>query len=231
MRMKKELSLNRAIDFKEWLKMRWAILGGLLLMLGMSGYVLLRMQRIIHFKGVNHLWEIMLIKDVTFLEPLTYIPLLLGIVFAAIQFIPEMEQKRLKLTLHLPYPVTGMLFRMVRFGVTAMLLITLVSLILLSVRLHQLFAIEFTIRMILTTLPWFMGGICAYLFGAWIIIEPTWKGRFINTLFAVLWLWIFYLPVQPESGNSMLIYYPILLVLAFVLIFRSMYRFKTGKQD
>lgn len=61
------------------------------------------------FQGGSHLWEILLSRDVVFIETLTYIPLLAGLLLAIVQFVPEMQQKRLKLTLHLPYPQNRML--------------------------------------------------------------------------------------------------------------------------
>ena len=38
------------------------------------------------------------------IDMLQYIPLIAGILMAIVQFVPEMQRKCLKLTLHLPYP-------------------------------------------------------------------------------------------------------------------------------
>ena len=51
-----------------------------------------------------HVWEVMLQRDVIFIDMLQYIPLIAGILMAIVQFVPEMQRKCLKLTLHLPYP-------------------------------------------------------------------------------------------------------------------------------
>lgn len=56
-------------------------------------YVLLRLNRVVEFKGAAHLWEILLTKNTVFIELLEYIPLAIGILLAVVQFVPEMLQK------------------------------------------------------------------------------------------------------------------------------------------
>ena len=96
--------MNKAIFFKEWIKTRGLFFIALLVSLCFAGYVMMRINRVITFKGADHLWAILLSRDTVFIELLQYLPLIIGALFASSQFIPEMTQKRLKLTLHLPYP-------------------------------------------------------------------------------------------------------------------------------
>ena len=94
----------KAIFYKEWIKMRCFYPLSALFLFGATAYALLRVQRVITFKGAAHVWEVMLEKEVVFIDILQYLPALLGVLLAVVQFVPEMAQKRLKLTLHLPFP-------------------------------------------------------------------------------------------------------------------------------
>ena len=108
--------MKKAIFYKEWIKTRRYTLLALILSLIFVGYALLQLQRVIGFKGVGHLWEILLSRDTVFIEVLTYVPLAIGVLMAVVQFVPEMQQKRLKLTLHLPYSQRRMVTLMLGAG-------------------------------------------------------------------------------------------------------------------
>lgn len=99
----------RAIFYKEWLKTRWYYLVAVLLSLGFVGYVLLNFFRAAGLKGIAHLWEVMLLRDAVFVDLLQFVPLVVGLLFAVVQFVPEMQRKCLKLTLHLPCPELRMI--------------------------------------------------------------------------------------------------------------------------
>ena len=96
--------MEKALLYKEWLKTRRVFFGALVLAIALACYAVLMMNRLIELKGVDHLWLIMLMKDNTFIDIIKYSPAVIGIAVGAAQMVPEMTQKRLKLTLHLPYP-------------------------------------------------------------------------------------------------------------------------------
>ena len=108
--------MNKAIFFKEWIKTRGLFFIALLVSLCFAGYVMMRINRVITFKGADHLWAILLSRDTVFIELLQYLPLIIGALFASSQFIPEMTQKRLKLTLHLPAGETQIMASMLWYG-------------------------------------------------------------------------------------------------------------------
>ena len=115
--------MKKAIFYKEWIKTRRYFPIALIVSVIFIIYALLGIQRVINFRGVAHLWEILLSRDVVFIETLTYIPLLTGLLLAIVQFVPEMQQKRLKLTLHLPYPQNRMLMLMLIAGLSELIVI------------------------------------------------------------------------------------------------------------
>ena len=69
-----------AIFYKEWIKTRWYFLLAVLATLGFTGYCMLRINRVVEMKGAAHVWEVMLQRDVIFIDMLQYIPLIAGTV-------------------------------------------------------------------------------------------------------------------------------------------------------
>ena len=147
--------MKKAIFYKEWIKTRRYFPIALIVSVIFIIYALLGIQRVINFRGVAHLWEILLSRDVVFIETLTYIPLLAGLLLAIVQFVPEMQQKRLKLTLHLPYPQNRMLMLMLIAGLSELTVIYLINYLILYAYLQNILAPELTDRILLTSLPWY----------------------------------------------------------------------------
>ena len=76
----------QAIFYKEWIKTRWYWLLATLFMIGITGYSMLRIGRTIAIQGIDHLWVVMVQKDAIFIDLLQFVPLLIGILLAAVQF-------------------------------------------------------------------------------------------------------------------------------------------------
>lgn len=160
----------QAIFYKEWIKTRWYLLLATLFMIGITGYSMLRIGRTIAIQGIDHLWVVMLQKDAIFIDLLQFVPLLTGILLAAVQFFPEMQRKCLKLTLHLPYSQKKMVMAMLAFGVLALFACFATSFIIMGVYLPQHFTSELVQRILVSAAPWFLPdlpGICLFHGFAW----------------------------------------------------------------
>ena len=129
----------QAIFYKEWIKTRWYLLLATLFMIGITGYSMLRVSRVIAMQGIDHLWVVMVQKDAIFVDLLQYVPLLTGILLAAVQFFPEMQRKCLKLTLHLPYSQKKMILAILAFGLLALAACFATSFIIMGIYLPQHF--------------------------------------------------------------------------------------------
>ena len=221
----------KAIFYKEWIKMRWFCLVAALFLAGFTAYALLRVQRVITFKGAAHIWEVMLEKEVVFIDILQYLPVLLGVLLALVQFIPEMTHKRLKLTLHLPFPQRKMILLMMGVGLAALAVLSAVQAFVLWCYFHTLLAPELVSRILLTSLPWYLAGLALYPLAAWVCLEPTWRRRVADILVAVGVCRLFFLSETPQAYDGML---PWLLALLLCVLFfplLSVYRSKQGCQD
>ena len=221
----------KAIFYKEWIKTRWYWLLALLLSIGFAGYAMLRVARVYSMKGAEHLWIVMIQRDAIFVDLLQFVPLFVGLAFALVQFVPEMHHKSFKLTLHLPIRATRAVAAMLSFGSVLLIATFALSLALMWGYLQSVLAPELWQHIILSTLPWYLAGLAAYLLTAWISLEPTWKHRVINGVIALLLLRIYFMSPAPESYNSFL---PLLAVVTLsysLLSMLSLTRFRDGRQD
>ena len=82
-----------------------------------------------------------------------------------------------------------------------------------------------------TALPWCLAGVAAYLFGAWTILEPTWKRRLVNILMSVLLLRIYFLAPGPRAYGGFLPVLALLTLASAALSWLSVVRFMAGRQD
>ena len=220
-----------SIFYKEWIKTRRIVWLCLLISLGFVLYAQLRIGRAIELNGAAHLWLVILMKDVVFIDILSYVPLAIGILIALIQYVPEIHQKRLKLTLHLPVNQQKILWNMAIFGICCLLIIFMINYLWLWLYLQHHFSSEIVGHLLLTSLPWYVAGILGYAFTAWICVEPTWKYRIIHALFAVAFIRLLFLSPYPEAYNDFLWLFAMLAFFFCGFIWLSVTRFKEGRQD
>lgn len=221
----------KAIYYKEWIKTRWYCLLALLLSSGFAGYAMMRVARVCSLKGADHLWVVMIQRDAIFVDMLQFVPLFLGLAFAVVQFAPEMHHKSFKLTLHLPIRASKALASMLVFGGAVLLGIFALSLVIMWAYLHMVLAPELWRHIILSTLPWYLAGVAAYLLTSWIALEPTWKHRVLNGVAAVLLLRIYFLAPAPEAYNGFLPLLALVTLMYSLLSMLSLSNFRDGRQD
>lgn len=221
----------KAIFYKEWIKTRWYLLVVSVVCGGFLAYVVGRLFKVVELKGAGHIWEVVVLKNALFIDPLTYIPLGVGLLLGIFQYMPEMQRKCFKLTLHLPYPAQRMVFAMLKYGSIVLTLIFGLMFLALYLALDRIFPAELTSRILLSSLPWFLAGYAAYYFTAWITLEPTWKRRVLNMLVAAFTLYAYFLAPAPEAYNSFLPYLAVFTFALLSLSWLSVVRFKLGCQD
>lgn len=221
----------KALLYKEWTKTKWYLLLSAIFACGFSAYTVFRIIKAISLQGAAHLWEVMLLKDAVFIDRMTYIPLLTAIALGFFQFIPEMQKKCLKLSLHLPYPTEKMTSVMIIYGTAVLTAIYAIINATLFIALEAYFAFEMNMRIFLTSLPWYIAGYVGYYFTAWTILEPTWKRRIPEMAVSLLIIKIAFLSQTPEAYNGFLAIMIVFTILCSSLVHTSIDRFKAGKQD
>lgn len=218
----------RSLFFKEWLKTRMAVILALVATIGLCAYILLDVSRLIAANGMMPVWDTLLNRDTILIELLRFVPLIVGILLGVTQILPEMTQKRIKLTLHLPVDNWKSIGTMVLYGAVVMLVLAVLNLGVCFVVLQCWLPAEILKHIFLTAIVWYLAGILAYFFTVWITLEPTWKMRIPELLFAAACLRGFYMSPMPEVYNAFLPIMVVFTMLCSALPMLSIDRFKKG---
>ena len=216
--------------YKEWIKTRWALLVLYIVGLAITAYALLTLQRVITLRGAAHLWEILLSKDVLFLNVLQYQPLFTGLVLAVTQFAPEMTRKRLKLTLHLPMNQGTIALTMLTYGVGVLGLLCLTQHLMLALYLRSILAPELVTHLLVSTAPWFIAGFTAYGLTALVVLEPTWRRRVLYILLSYALVHFYFISTTPRFYQEALLPMGLVTLLLCYVSILSIQRFKEGVQ-
>lgn len=223
--------MTKAIFFKELLKTRRVFLAALLVAVIFAVYAIMCIRRVGASHGVEHIWIIMLMKDQTFIDVIKYLPPVIGIALGIAQMSPETHLKRLKLTLHLPYPQNKMIMTMLGAGILELVVIFLVQILAITIYYSGIIASELTAMVVLTALPWYLAGFSAYLLTSAICLEGTWRRRTILGLLSVGVISIYYMQAAPQAYNSFIPAAAVFTLLLSFLSINSVYRFKEGRID
>ena len=219
----------QSIFYKEWLKLRlfWAL--ALALHVGLVAYLLLSLRSTLLASGFVETWATMIGRDVLMVNQLRYLPLLTGVCIALCQWLPEMQIKRIRLTLHLPIDYTLSIGAMLLTGLVGLCLLFALDALLLAGVEQVWLPRELVWRTFLTCLPLYIGGLLGYNVASWCIVEPQWTMRCVNGVIGVPLVALCFLTAQPACYTTMLPWLALLLVAVVWLPFYSVYRFKQGK--
>ncbi|NDV68499.1 hypothetical protein [Dysgonomonas sp. 25] len=220
-----------ALFYKEWIKTRRIIFLLGVVLASLLIYTFIHTGQLFRVGGAVQVWVNIITKDFPLLpEFVRWFPLMAGLLLGLVQFIPEMTDKRLKLTLHLPLPETKILSSMLLYGMLILLAVLVVFYAVLYIGLSCYYPSEILAATTWQMLPWLIGGLLSYFFAAWVCLEPVWRQRVLNALIAIAGLSMYYM--SAKSGGYIYFVPCLLLVLVagFSFPFYSAARFKDGAQ-
>lgn len=197
---------------------------------GVVAYLLLSLRSTLLASGVVETWATMIGRDMLMINMLMYLPLITGVVLALCQWLPEMQIKRIRLTLHLPVDYTVSIGAMLLCSVVCLCLLFAIDAVVLAGVEQLWLPRELVWRTFLTTLPWYIGGILGFTCLSWCILEPQWKVRCMDILIGAPLVALCFLSSQPACYIEMLPWLLVLIAATVCLPFYSVYRFKLGKQ-
>lgn len=183
----------KSLVYKEWLKVRWSFIGLVLINLIVVINICISLFNDFKFYKPNQIYDGVLSWGYVFYIDLMYIPLATGILLGVVQFFPEINSSRLKLTLHLPMKEGKSLLTMQWYGLGLLILLFLVDAVVISILTSTYFPAEVVSSFLMVSLPWFLAGLTAYIFISLIFVEPSWSRRiliaaagigFVNLLFS-----------------------------------------------
>lgn len=219
--------------YKEWIKTRWAFLGALILGIATILYIFTGVENKITLLGAKTVMLRILYDEppVIYYASFQYIPLLMALCIGISQYVPEVTQKRIRLTLHLPLKNNVLISGMAGFG---LLLLTIGNLIYTGLFLYyniRLFPQEITNPVLLSLTPWLLSSYVAYNFIALIAVEPSKWRKVMYSVIAYYVLQLFLVGNEPHGAYAASI--PVMIVLVVVsscLILYSSQRFYKGEK-
>ncbi len=220
--------MYKSLAYKEWLKIRWAVLGALIVELAVLTGLFIHLRAIIEFNKANGVWTYIVFKDYMFFDQIKYIPLLVGMAVAISQFYPEIQSSRLKLTLHLPLKENNTLLFMVLVGFIQLLILFIIFFVILYSGSTLVFPAQITYAMFLTSLPWILAGFASYFILVVLMVEPLWSRRIIIAIAGVSFLEQLMMKEGYGAFKSVLLPFTIITLLLSFLILLSGFRFKRG---
>ncbi len=220
----------RAIFYKEWLKLRLVWCLAFVIHIGLITYLLLALRATLLSAGTIETWATMISRDVLMINQLTYLPLITGVCIALCQWLPEMQNKRIRLTLHLPIDYSQSIGIMLLSSMIGLCILFSIDAVTLSIVEQLWLPRELVWRTFITCLPWYIGGFIGYNVTSWCLLEPLWKMRCVNFLIGAPLVALCFLTTQPACYIAMWPWLLVVVVATACLPFYSIYRFKLGKQ-
>lgn len=199
--------------YKEWLKLRWTVLSLLTLFVAVLIYIALYVENILRLNGATGYWYNIIFRGVSYYSNLLYLPLFAGIAIAAMQFFPEIQKKRIKLTFHLPVDEYKALLNMTFFGAALLLALFIISFSGLIFIGSLYFPAQIIKSAAISVAPWFLAGISGYFLTAVVLLEPKWPRRILLGILAVGWLKLFFYTYFYEIYSRTLLTFAVLILL------------------
>lgn len=197
--------------FKEWLKIRWVAGSGYLLFILISIYTFLTIRSAGIHSGENEIWYKFLFVNAQFYNLFKLAPIVFGLALGVFQFVPELNQKRIRLSLHLPMDQKGILLTMVLFGQLILWLGLMLLFACFAALTNIILPVQIIKAGILSIIPWGLAGILCYNYVVIILLEPALTQRIFHFSIGTVLL-LFYLQKTIMEGLNPQI--PFLLLLA-----------------
>lgn len=218
--------MYKAILYKEWLKVRWAYLAMFVLIIFILTYIWLMLSKQMEFNDAKVLWSVIIFRKYKFFNDIQYIPLLIGAVIGTVQYAPETSQSRLKLTLHLPVKENTILMQMLLTGFIMIAFLYAIIILYLTTITSIYFPREIVYDMLVTILPWLLGGTASYFACAAVFVEPVWARRIVLIIFTVAFLSLLF--IEGDHSFAALLLFTILTFLFPFWTLLTGYNFKRG---
>jgi hypothetical protein len=217
-----------SIMYKEWLKIRWTYLVASIIGMFVVLEIFLNLGQIIEFNKANSVWTYIIFQKYLFYNNFQFLPALIGLLIGIAQYFPEVQEKRLKLHLHLPLQENSLLLSMVAVGTVLLIALYLFLVITLGLVTLYFFPREFLFSEIKTIMPWIAAGFAVYFTVAAAFVEISWRRRIIIALTSFSYISMLYYYLGYNSFNKAIPVFLIITIVLSLLIILSGYRFKRG---
>lgn len=178
----------KGVLYKEWIKVRYFYAVLFVCSLFFMLWIDVKIYSLFRLDHGEIVWYRMIGLGQVPYQALLVLPVLSGLCFALWQFLPEMRDERLRLSLHLPCGSVFMVCSHLLCGVLFLAVLFAVDILLFYGVVAAFFPYEYSVLALLTAAVWFTAGISAYLACSVVLIEPQ---RHMRVYYAVLFSGLF----------------------------------------
>jgi hypothetical protein len=222
----------KSLIYKEWLKVRWTLIALAAINLLVVASICVSIANAFGFIDAGKLYSDAASLQNLFYYDLLYIPFLTGLLLGIVQFYPEINSSRIKLTLHLPMKESKSLMTMQFFGIVSMLLVFATDAIILLWFSSKYFPSEIISGMFISILPWLLAGFVIYIFITIIFVDTSWSRRIVIGLTGLAFVNNYYLGTMfggtIYSYSESWFYFVIMIIIISPLLLWSGNNYKRG---
>ena len=219
----------QSILFKEWLKIRVVFLLAIVTVFLFAIDLYYGLYRGLELSATKDFWYTILYNRVAWYNHLKFIPVLVAFGLSIAQYYPEVVDKRLKLTLHLPVNENKVLFQMMGIGfILLMLVLLMLFALFLLISLHFL-PLNLVMAGVVTILPWLLAGMITYFLTAFIVMEPVWKIRIAYAITGIHIIAMYLLDAAMGAYQPLIKLLALFSVIGSLSVYFPVYRLRKGK--
>ena len=217
-----------AFFYKEWVKLRlwWTLLA--VANLALVAYIALRLRYVGELYDGVVIWSNWIYKAYQFYGRYETVPPLLGLALGVLQFLPEVQNHRVRLVLHLPLGEERAMAIHLAIGLVLLSLLVLPALALFAAVGALYLPHEFQTNLLLTAAPWTLAGYAGYLLTAAALLEASWLKRSLILLLGAASLRLFFQEPFYEGYTRLLPALALWTSCLFALPLFSAYRYRKG---
>lgn len=219
----------KAVIYKEWIKTGWFLIILTILALLTVAKIFLTVQHNITFSDANNYWYYILFQSFSYESYLKFVPLVIGLTLASAQYIPEITDKRIKLTFHLPLKENNIMLMMLGYGVVSLLGSYLIIFLSFAVLSNIYFPAEVMNAAFINIAPWLLAGFVGYFMAALVILEAIWKYRAAYFVVGASFIMLFFESSMNGAYAPALPLLAIISILSSISLLFSAYRFRKGE--
>jgi hypothetical protein len=217
-----------SLFYKEWIKLRLWWLLTLAASLAFALILVFRLRHVVELNDSTLVWGAWIDRGYLFFRPFQYAPLVVGVVAAVLQFLPEVQNQRIRLVLHLPLGEDKAVSAHLLAGLVLVSSSALSGYLVFAVGSWAYFPSEYQAVLAGTFLPWFLAGAGAYLYTSALLLETHAWNRTVLLLSGCATLRLFLAETFYGSYNPLLGWLVVWTALLFTLPLYSSLRFRKG---
>lgn len=218
----------RALLFKEWIKLRLWWLLALVASLALALILVFRLRHAVELNGALAVWSAWIDRGYLFFRPYQPAPLVLGVLAAVLQFLPEIQNQRIRLVLHLPLGEDRTLSVHLIAGLVFACAPVLLAYAAFAGAASLYLPTEFQGVLFRTFLPWLLSGAAAYLLTSAALLESHLWNRCLHLLLALGAVRLFMLESFYDGYSHILLWLALWTALLFSIPLYSSLRLRKG---